>query len=128
MTINGFTAGSVVVNSTVIFLSGVTSSAQTYQNAMISGNTSQIFGTEFGTVSVAVTSVQAFTVANPSAVEAAPPPPPPPAAAGARNASSPPPFLPQVNVIPYSPADVAVEKLLCSPLHGVIAPAGCSMF
>ena len=65
VTIDGFTAGSVVVDSTVTFLSGVASSAQAYQNAMTSGNTSSIFGTVFGTVSVDAASVQATTVANP---------------------------------------------------------------
>lgn len=65
MTIDRFTSGSVVVDTTVTFLSGVASNAQAYQNAMTSGNTSSIFGTAFGTVSVDAASVQATTVENP---------------------------------------------------------------
>ena len=69
VTIDGFTAGSVVVDSTVTFLSGVASSAQAYQTAMTSGDTSSIFGTAFGIVSVDAASVQATTVANPGMLD-----------------------------------------------------------
>lgn len=64
MTIDRFTSGSVIVDSTVTFLSGAASSAQAYQKAMTSGDTSSIFGAAFGTVSVDTASVQAITVAN----------------------------------------------------------------
>ena len=65
VTINSIAPGSVIVASTTTFLSGNAANALVYQTAMTSGNTAQIFGTSFGTVSVDAASVQAITVDSP---------------------------------------------------------------
>ncbi len=66
VTIDSISAGSVKVGSTVLFLSGDSTSSSTYQSALTSGNTANIFGTSFGDVAVDTQSVTTTTVANPS--------------------------------------------------------------
>lgn len=59
-------AGSVVASTQVIFLDGNTTSASTYQSVMTSGDTSSIFGSSFGEVTVDASFVKSATVSNPS--------------------------------------------------------------
>ena len=66
VTIDSISAGSVKVASTVAFLSGDRSSASTYSAALISSNTSSLFGSSFGDVVVDTQSVSTTTVNNPS--------------------------------------------------------------
>ena len=65
VTIDSVTAGSVKVASTVVFLSGDSASASSYQAAITSGNATSVFGTSFGAVAVDQSSIKASTVSNP---------------------------------------------------------------
>ena len=66
VTIDSISAGSVKVASTVVFLNGDASSASTYQTALVSGDTSKVFGSSFGDISVDTSSIKTVTVSNPS--------------------------------------------------------------
>lgn len=66
VTIDSISAGSVKVASTVVFLNGDASSASTYQTALTNGDTSSVFGTSFGGISVDTSSIKTVTVSNPS--------------------------------------------------------------
>ena len=59
-------AGSVVASTQVSFLDGNSTSASTYQSVMTSGDTSSIFGSSFGAVTVDASFVKSATVSNPS--------------------------------------------------------------
>ncbi|KAL3145181.1 hypothetical protein ABBQ32_000934 [Trebouxia sp. C0010 RCD-2024] len=65
VTIDSVTAGSVKVASTVVFLSGDSASASSYQAAITSGIATRVFGTSFGAVAVDQSSIKASTVSNP---------------------------------------------------------------
>ena len=69
VTVDSVTAGSVTVATTVVFLSGDSSSASAYQSALTSGDTSSVFGTSFGDIAVDASSVKTATVTNPSESE-----------------------------------------------------------
>lgn len=71
VTVESVTPGSVKVATTVVFLSGDSSSASTYTAALTSGETSSVFGTSFGGVGVDASSVKTATVTNPSESHAA---------------------------------------------------------
>ena len=66
VTIDSVSAGSIKVASTVVFLSGDTSSASTYSAALTSGDTASVFGTSFGGVAVDTQSVTTEVVSNQS--------------------------------------------------------------
>ena len=65
VTIDSVTAGSVKVASTVVFLSGDSASASSYQAAITSGDPTSVFGSSFGAVAVDTSSIKASTVSNP---------------------------------------------------------------
>ena len=66
VSIDSISAGSVTVASTVLFLSGDSTSSSTYASALTSGDTTSIFGTSFGDVAVDTQSVTTTSVDNPS--------------------------------------------------------------
>ena len=66
VTIDSVTSGSVVVTETYAFLDNSVTSAANLATVLTSSDSSSVFGTTFGPVTVAAGSVMTGTVANPS--------------------------------------------------------------
>lgn len=66
VSIDSYSGGSVVANTTTEFLDGSQTGATQYAKVMQSGDSSSVFGTSFGSVTVDPSSVTTSQVANPA--------------------------------------------------------------